>query len=162
MAKGNKGDKGDKLRATQALAAATKVAKAQTVPGAADSKVAVSTRGTDEHQKEDGDGSVQPKKKRKKEKADKADPSYRTSGDTRGPKVISKKAQGLLPKPMFQGMDIEADREDDDDYNPDEAEEIGTEQEAQNQQSDSRQNTTENKLVPYDQTQTPSKATLPR
>ena len=63
---------------------------------------------------------------------------------------------------MFQGMDSEKDREDDDDYNPDEAEEIGTEQEAQNQQSDSRQNTTENKLVPYDQTQTPSKATLPR
>jgi hypothetical protein len=163
MTKGKKGDKGDKmLRAKQALAAEEKVAKAQTGSGAADSKVAVST---DEHQKEDGDGSAQPKKKRKKEKADKSDPSYRTSGDTRGPKVISKKALGLLPKQGFQGMDTAEDRKDDlEDYEPDDGEKIGTGQEAQNQQSGSRQNSAdggelEEAMMLY---KTPSKATHPR
>ena len=70
--------------------------------------------------------------------------------------------QGLLAKKGdFVGMDSEADREDDRDYEPDDdGDKIGTEQEAQNQQSGNSQNPAENQqLVLF---QTPPKATHAR
>jgi len=160
MGKSKKGgDKGDRLRAAEALAAAEKekaakalAAKAQKVPG-------------EKRQQEDSSDDGKPSKK-VKQVAAKAKVGYRVNPEALREKQTAKKTlvkQGLLPKKGdFEGMDSEADREDDRDYNPDDGEEIGTEQEAQNQQPDSRQDTAENKLVPYDQTQTPSKATLPR
>jgi len=162
MVKGS--DKGKRLRAERARADAEKVAeaekekaaKAQTVPG-------------EKRQKEDSSNDGKPSKK-VKQVADKAKVGYRVNPEALREKQVSKKTQGIAPGVKdgtygtegYAGLDTEADREDDRDYNPDDGEEIGTEQEAQNHQSDSRQNTTENKLVPYDQTQTPSKATLPR
>jgi hypothetical protein len=147
MAKGTGSDKGKKLRAERARAAAEKVAEAQAVPGAGDSKIG-------KRQNEDSDDGEVAKKKQKqtKQTARKAEEGYRNpGGDKLRVKQTAKKALGLLPKQGFQGMDTEPDsKEDDGDYNPDEAEEIGTEQEDHKQQSGNRQNSVDNQqIVPY-------------
>jgi hypothetical protein len=98
--------------------------------------------------------------------ADKAQLGYRANPEDLRVKQTAKKSQGIAPGVKdgtygtegYEGMDIEQDSKGNDgDYDPDNVEE----QEAQKQQSGSRQNTAENKLVPY-QTQTPSKATHQR
>ena len=142
MARSKKGgDKGDKLRAAEALAAAEKVAKTQTGSGAADSK-------TDKRQQEDSSDDGKPLKKVKMV-ASKAQLGYRPNPEEIRVKQTARKTlvkQGLLPKKGdFEGMDSEADREDDRDYEPgDDGDKIGTEQEAQNQQSGNSQNPAEN------------------
>ena len=158
MTKGKKGDKGDKLRATQALADAEKVAKAQTGPGASDSE-------TEKRQNEDSSNGGKPLKQRKMVAA-KAQLDYRANPEDLRVKQTAKKRQGIAPGVKdgtygtegYAGMDIDQDSKGNDgDYDPN----SGEEQEPQKQQSGSSQNTAESKLVPY-QTQTPLKATHQR
>ena len=158
MVKGS--DKGKRLRAeraradAEALAAAEKekAAKAQKVPG-------------EKRQKEDSSNDGKPSKK-VKQVADKAKVGYRVNPEALREKQVSKKTQGIAPGVKdgtygtegYAGMDIDQDSKGNGgDYDPN----SGEEQEAQKQQSGSRQNTAENKLVPY-QTQTPLKATHQR
>jgi hypothetical protein len=153
MGKDKGRDKGDKIRAERALAEAERRACA----GTGDSEVAGKP---DRRQKEDGDDSVQPKKKQK-QASKKSDPSYRMPGDKPAKpreKIIAQKSPGTFPQKGFQNMDKD-EYDENDDWKP-EVKKSDTNQKSRKNQTGDRQNSAGGgKLVLY---QAPPKATNPR